>query len=157
MKGLITVLLFAVVVTTSGCSGQTESPERKYARVRYEKTAQTERTSKLSDDQRELDLAIWEQGFHSKYHLGSKDTDATEVESNRLKVKSDNLELAHPSEARADIFGSRVALNQALDGVDMCTSIYRTTIDKKQSDLTTRESGQVRACQVEDLYPPSTK
>jgi hypothetical protein len=35
-----------------------------------------------------------------------------------------------------------------------CRSIYQTTIDKKQGDLTVRESEQIRACQLLNFYPP---
>jgi len=45
----------------------------------------------------------------------------------------------------------------ALDDVDKCVRFYRSTIDKKQSDLTQREAGQIKSCQEEDLYPPKTK
>jgi hypothetical protein len=33
-----------------------------------------------------------------------------------------------------------------------CTAVYQTTIDKKISDLTVRQSEQVNACQLLDLY-----
>ncbi len=47
----------------------------------------------------------------------------------------------------------RVRMNVA----DRCTRVYRGTIDKKQSDLTTREADEVKGCQSLDLYPPPTK
>lgn len=37
--------------------------------------------------------------------------------------------------------------------VDECKKTYRTTIDKRTSDLTVRESTAVKACQALDLYP----
>jgi hypothetical protein len=37
--------------------------------------------------------------------------------------------------------------------VDDCTAIYQKTIDMKQSDLTTRQADQVKACKALDLYP----
>jgi hypothetical protein len=46
----------------------------------------------------------------------------------------------------------RVRMNTA----DRCARVYRDTIDKKQSDLTTREADEIRACQSLDLYPPPT-
>jgi uncharacterized membrane protein YqiK len=35
-----------------------------------------------------------------------------------------------------------------------CASIYKTTADKKVSDLTVKEAQQVQACQALGLYPP---
>jgi hypothetical protein len=34
-----------------------------------------------------------------------------------------------------------------LEHVDACVAVYRKTIDKKNADLTVRESEQVKACQ----------
>jgi len=45
----------------------------------------------------------------------------------------------------------RVRMNSA----DRCASVYRDTIDKKQSDLTTREAEEIKACQSLDSYPPT--
>jgi hypothetical protein len=45
------------------------------------------------------------------------------------------------------------ALARQLEAVDSCTKLYRQTIDKKQSDLTVRESQAVKACTTLDLYP----
>jgi hypothetical protein len=42
-----------------------------------------------------------------------------------------------------------------LEHVDSCVTIYHKTIDKRASDLTVRESEQVKACQSLDLYPPN--
>jgi phosphoenolpyruvate-protein kinase (PTS system EI component) len=39
------------------------------------------------------------------------------------------------------------------DHVDECTRIYNETIDARQSDLTTRQAGQIAACKSLDLYP----
>jgi hypothetical protein len=41
-----------------------------------------------------------------------------------------------------------------LGRVDPCLAVYKSTIDKKISDLTTRESDQIKACKALDLYPP---
>jgi predicted P-loop ATPase len=35
-----------------------------------------------------------------------------------------------------------------------CGAIYRSTADRKVSDLTVKEEQQVRACQALGLYPP---
>jgi hypothetical protein len=44
-------------------------------------------------------------------------------------------------------------INAQIEKVDECSKVYRSTIDKKQSDLTVRESQAVKACIVLDLYP----
>lgn len=44
-------------------------------------------------------------------------------------------------------------INAQLPHVDECKKTYRTTIDKKTSDLTVRETTAVNACQALDLYP----
>lgn len=45
-------------------------------------------------------------------------------------------------------------LRARLDHADECTAVYRKTIDQKTSDLTMRESEQIKACQSAGLYPP---
>jgi len=37
---------------------------------------------------------------------------------------------------------------------DECAAVYKKTIDEKVSELTTRESEQIKACQSAGLYPP---
>ena len=46
-------------------------------------------------------------------------------------------------------------LKQRLDYVDGCLKVYRVTIDMKPSDLTIRQTEQVKECRSLDLYPPS--
>jgi hypothetical protein len=41
-----------------------------------------------------------------------------------------------------------------LDVVDSCLKTYQDTIDKKQSDLTTRELDQISECRSLKSYPP---
>jgi hypothetical protein len=48
-------------------------------------------------------------------------------------------------------------LKTQLDHVDDCLKVYLSTIDKKLSDQTQREVGEIKACQSEHLYPPRTK
>jgi hypothetical protein len=42
-----------------------------------------------------------------------------------------------------------------LEHVDECVGIYGATVDKKMSDLTVRETEQVKACKSLDVYPPT--
>ena len=41
-----------------------------------------------------------------------------------------------------------------LDHVDDCLRTYKDTVDKKMSDLTTRESDIIKGCRDLDMYPP---
>jgi hypothetical protein len=41
--------------------------------------------------------------------------------------------------------------------VDRCMNVYRTTIDKKSSDITERDKEYITACKYVELYPPPTK
>lgn len=45
-------------------------------------------------------------------------------------------------------------LESRVQHVDDCVVVYKKTIDEKVSDLTTRESEQIKACKALDLYPP---
>lgn len=48
-----------------------------------------------------------------------------------------------------------VAILQArLENSDTCVAVYSATIDKKVSDVTTRQSDQVDACKKLGQYPP---
>jgi hypothetical protein len=46
-------------------------------------------------------------------------------------------------------------LEQQLQHVDECVAVYHRTIDKKNSDLTVRETEAVNGCKALQLYPPS--
>ena len=37
---------------------------------------------------------------------------------------------------------------------DACLAVYKATVDKKKSDLTTRDTKAIEACQGIELYPP---
>jgi hypothetical protein len=41
-----------------------------------------------------------------------------------------------------------------LKHADDCVAVYQTTIDKKLSDVTNRESDQIKTCKSANLYPP---
>lgn len=45
-------------------------------------------------------------------------------------------------------------LKLRMDEADRCLAIFTATIDKKTSDLTTRETEQLQACRSANLYPP---
>jgi len=46
-------------------------------------------------------------------------------------------------------------LDRKLEHVDSCVLVYRTTINKKLSDLTVKETEQIGDCRLLALYPPS--
>ncbi len=48
-------------------------------------------------------------------------------------------------------------LEYKLAHVDDCVKTYRGTIDKKISNLTTREVLRIKVCRSAELYPPPTK
>lgn len=48
-------------------------------------------------------------------------------------------------------------LQARLEHADACAAVYRTTIDKRASDLTVRQADQVRMCKDLDQYPPPRK
>jgi Zn ribbon nucleic-acid-binding protein len=77
------------------------------------------------------------------------------------RVKNDALDTGY-DEKRFIAANQRVAaceqselLEPKVEIVDSCISTYHQTIDKKNADLTVRESEQVKACQSLDLYPPA--
>lgn len=61
--------------------------------------------------------------------------------------------------AKADLalIEKNILLEAALEEVDGCARLYRGTIDKKVSDLTTRETDRIKGCKAADLYPPPSK
>jgi hypothetical protein len=61
------------------------------------------------------------------------------------------------SKARLALLEKNILAKAVLDTVDTCVRAYRTTIDKKMSDLTTRQTQQIEQCKQDDLYPPPKK
>jgi hypothetical protein len=62
-----------------------------------------------------------------------------------LKVLLDGLD---------DVLKKLDPILKKIEHFDDCDLIYQQTIDMKQSDLTTRQVGQITGCKALDLYPP---
>jgi hypothetical protein len=61
------------------------------------------------------------------------------------------------SEAMSKSLKDTARVNAQLANVDDCTRLFHQTIDKKNSDLTVRETTQIKACTDLDLYPLDMK
>jgi hypothetical protein len=70
------------------------------------------------------------------------------------KDESEKARIIVPAEMRLQSCDESKTLEIRLVHVDSCVATYHKTIDKKGSDLTVRESEQVKTCQSLDLYPP---
>ena len=71
------------------------------------------------------------------------------------KNEAERLRIVGPAEMQLHACDESESLGTQLKYVDSCLAAYHKTIDKKNADLTVRESEQVKACQSLDLYPPA--
>ena len=129
-----------------------ETTEHAYIKLQLQQTAQIKAKMDKLFAQFEIDsekcLAIDSDGkpllqgkeFDACQHRASELIEATarEIPIQFQKVSSESIEL----------------LQRQLEAVDKCVSLYRTTIDRKTSDLTVRQTELVNTCQLLDLYPP---
>jgi hypothetical protein len=78
-----------------------------------------------------------------------------EPESLGFFVPLDMLrQLSNVTETHDRIASQLPTLKSRLQHADECVAFYKKTIDEKVSDLTNRESEQIKACKAIDLYPP---
>jgi hypothetical protein len=79
--------------------------------------------------------------------------DALKAETDCIKMETHDAceSRFKPIMSKIDAEGDLVIAQLAR--VDECKKTYRTTIDKRTSDLTVRESTAVKACRALDLYP----
>jgi hypothetical protein len=68
-------------------------------------------------------------------------------EDDRKRYQDANMRLAACEQSEM--------LEPQLEFVDSCIATYHQTIEKKNADLTVRETEQVKACQSLELYPPT--
>lgn len=54
----------------------------------------------------------------------------------------------------ADLFTEIRVKRLRMDRVDDCLRVYKDTVDKRMSELTTREGDMIKACRDLDSYPP---
>jgi hypothetical protein len=123
-------IFVALAVQQKKTAVPAESAERKFLEVHHERLGQLL-----------IDTLTAENECHRKA-LGSSDvTAAAAICDRRFKPIHDKID------AETDLVIAQLAK------VDECKKTYRTTIDKKTSDLTVREATAVKACQALDLYP----
>jgi len=63
------------------------------------------------------------------------------------KSEAEKESIIVPAEIQLHSCEESELLEAQLEHVDACVAVYRKTIDKKNADLTVRESEQVKACQ----------
>ena len=76
------------------------------------------------------------------------------------QLSREHAALRDAIEARTELIAASDLLDKArtrFRAVDRCTNVYRTTIDKKSSDITERDKEYITACKYVELYPPPTK
>lgn len=172
LQTLLALCLTAAFVLAQGNAKKTsippahpESAEHRYARLSLEKSKaniqlldtvtrcmETKRVlpSGAGDDLNNCEVIQGEtfEAIEARLcaaFLGSSDCSKQELELKGALLNADLTLLK----------GSYIAEAQ-LGDVDKCVGTYKTTIDKKQSDLTQRELGQIELCKEEKFYPPTT-
>ena len=120
---------------------RSESAERAFARQQYEQA--TSWYNQTSQQRHEYIDAV--ASMQSKWFKDVDQQSAYLEEAKRLGVL---LDQAKP---QLDLMKAR------MENADSCVQVYRDTIDKKNADLTTRESQGIQSCQYLRLYPPATK
>jgi predicted nucleic acid-binding Zn-ribbon protein len=107
--------------------------------------AQVERLQK-----EQMNLNPSKRGFDKASHALTLQIDPILADSNELV--SQILTLKRSDEP---IMTKLPLLKSRLEHADDCVAVYNKTIDEKVSDITTRESEQIKACKSLDLYPPN--
>jgi hypothetical protein len=158
--GLLAVVgLFAQ--TTTPKQPVTKKPAAKVAESKAHVAIRTQYEAKIKEcEQRWLDAKA---SVESNINKDSADVARDEAKLRLLKLQL-GLTIyqalpdtpgrpcqVHPDGTMSDELDT---LEKQLKYVDSCIATYRKTIDKKNADLTVRESEQVNACQSLDLYPP---
>lgn len=120
---------------------RSESAERAFARQQYEQATSLYHQTLLKK-QEYIDAVA---SMQSKWFKDVDQMSAYLEEAKRLGVL---LDQAKP---QLDLMKAR------MENADSCVQVYRDTIDKKNADLTTRESQSIQGCQYLGIYPPPTK
>ena len=82
---------------------------------------------------------------------------AAQVEAARGDRDRLEIEITYDNAIKKACAEGLAAAAEGVEHVDGCLAVYRKTIDKRTSDLTTRETGQISECKSLDLYPPQVK
>lgn len=156
---------------------QSESPEHLFARLRYEeakrKGLELLRPSMKAGAISECLHGIADKKNQSKCDLTDDDLQASiqpycKIDIRQLKERGNGVSARQALKLYdcADKIRRTTGpvpdlsvvpidrLEKQLLNVDLCVTVYRQTIDKRISDLTTRESDLVNSCKALDLYPP---
>jgi hypothetical protein len=118
-----------------------ESDEHWFARQQYELALQAYGNAV----QREAAMVNEVARLQSKWYSGMTIDQQQEILNEARDLRS-QLDIASH---QIDLLKLRV------EHADDCVATYHQTIDKKTSDLTTRETQQIAACQSINLYPPA--
>ena len=118
-----------------------ESDEHWFARQQYELAFQAYGNAV----QREAAMVNEVARLQSKWYSGMTIDQQQEILNEARDLRS-QLDIASH---QIDLLKLRV------EHADDCVATYHQTIDKKTSDLTTRETQQIAACQSINLYPPA--
>ena len=127
---------------------QAESAEHKYAQQKLDEAI------RLHAEVRELNRPLQTE-IDELERVISKATLPTPEFRRALDRQRLLLEQSIPILKKAAVIEKTIpVLKSRLIHADDCLAMYQNTIDKKTSDLTTRESDQIKACKSIDLYPP---
>jgi hypothetical protein len=138
----------------------TESPSHKRIRIEYDKTNGIYLMQKA-----ELDALVKESHDFSARASAIKVDNEKPFDEATRKALEEGLMLRRKALAanrKAQAFNEELGpirelvdrLSAQLKNVDDCAKLYPATIDKKVSDLTTRETDAIKMCKALDLYPP---
>jgi TonB family protein len=116
-----------------------ETDEHRFARQRYEVAL-----SAFNDVLRQRQALLDEVRRLQNQRFGNN-IDQQEALLSQARQLGNQLNAANPA---VDLLRVR------MENADACAAIYPRTIDRKVSDLTTRETETVKACQTIGLYPP---
>jgi len=121
-----------------------ESVEHQLARERYDRVAPLcrEDEKKQKENQAQLELLSSEKPDNWRYFV---QIDFLAANSRMYGLVTGECHDAL-EEARLQV-----------EHVDACLNVYNQTADKKTSDLTNRETGQISECKSLNLYPPQAK
>jgi hypothetical protein len=91
-----------------------------------------------------------------KYLVGYCDTMPLGHDRRLLKSQNKAVEADVRDDCRKRQAAELALAEQKLRVADPCVAVYRTTIDKKAGDITTREADGIKGCKNFDMYPPAT-
>jgi hypothetical protein len=119
-----------------------ESDGHKFARLRYEYAVESrDETMQERDDVIKRSIAneeVWR-----RY---------TTEEQEGVIAKVDRLkEQTKDAQTLVEVRATQV------EHADECASVYRSTIDRKNADLTVRQTEHIASCKALDLYPPAVR